>query len=467
MAFAATCVWEVRTTGNDANGGGFDPTSGTPGTDYSQQTSPQVTFADLVIDPTTNTNCTSIANPFTSAHVGNILNITSGTGFTVQRVQVMSVSSGIATCDKSLGTLSSVSGNGKLGGCLASWGTVANLPTSGNKVWGKATAAYTITANITFSNNATAGSPIVYEGYTTTRGDNGQVTVQITSAATNVFLISGSQLIFKNFILDANSISTTICARITGQPVVMVNCKYMNFTSKGVSVEAYAYLENIFITGGTSAATGGLSVSNKMRVVGGRITANACNGVQLLVAGLVIDRVIIDANTGASSDGIQLATAGATSSPSSIMNCSIYNNGRHGIFGSGAGSYLGLEITNSIIVNNGGYGVSSTTTNYLVWESNYNAFYNNTSGARNNVPSGSNDVTLTGVPFTNAGSGDFSLNSTAGAGASCRASGFPGAAQSGGTGYLDSGSLQHADPAAAVRGAFVSVGSSVGRGSSI
>src|SRR5260370_4868451 len=106
MAFAGSVAWEVRpTAGSDSNGGGFDATSATPGTDSSQQNAAQIAYTDLVIDGTTNTKCTSAANPFGAAHVGNIINVTSGTGFTVQRVQIMSVAGTTATVDKSLGTL--------------------------------------------------------------------------------------------------------------------------------------------------------------------------------------------------------------------------------------------------------------------------------------------------------------------------------------------------------------------------
>ncbi len=80
---------------------------------------------------------------------------------------------------------------------------------------------------------------------------------------------------------------------------------------------------------------------------------------------------------------------------------------------------------------------------------NYNFYWTNTSGALNNITAGAQDVTLTGSPYTNAGSGDFSLNNTAGAGAAVRAHAFPGTFSGiSTTGYLDGGPTQHADPAA-------------------
>ena len=47
MALAATTIWELRTTGNDANGGGFDPALS--GTDYSLQDSAQATYSDISV----------------------------------------------------------------------------------------------------------------------------------------------------------------------------------------------------------------------------------------------------------------------------------------------------------------------------------------------------------------------------------------------------------------------------------
>jgi hypothetical protein len=104
-------------------------------------------------------------------------------------------------------------------------------------------------------------------------------------------------------------------------------------------------------------------------------------------------------------------------------------------------------IKNCILYGNGGYGISGDaayTGNYM----DYNAFGTNTSGARLNVAAGAHDVALSGDPFTNGASGDFSLDNTAAEGAACRGTGFPGVFPAGlTTGYVDIGAVQHADPA--------------------
>src|SRR4051794_13294314 len=105
MALPSTGVWEIRVTGASTNGAMFDPSVTAAGTDYSQQDAAQVTYTDLVIGATT-TQLTSAANPFTSAYVGNTINVTGGTGFTVGRYNIRSVAGSTATMDRAVGTAS-------------------------------------------------------------------------------------------------------------------------------------------------------------------------------------------------------------------------------------------------------------------------------------------------------------------------------------------------------------------------
>src|SRR6185369_13278746 len=57
------------------------PTNVKWGIDYSQQAAAKTSYTDLVIDGTTNTDFTSATTPVKPNILGNIINITSGTGF--------------------------------------------------------------------------------------------------------------------------------------------------------------------------------------------------------------------------------------------------------------------------------------------------------------------------------------------------------------------------------------------------
>jgi hypothetical protein len=150
-------------------------------------------------------------------------------------------------------------------------------------------------------------------------------------------------------------------------------------------------------------------------------------------------RCIADTNTGASSDGF-LANGNYTI----FVNCTAYNNGRHGINASSASTH----VENCLAESNGGYGITAISANNVIIV--LCGTYNNTSGGINTGTGlacwSINPITGSGSFFTNAAGQDFTLNATTGAGASARAAGYPGVLDIGGTGYLDIGALQHQDP---------------------
>ncbi len=92
--------------------------SGTPSLDLAMwqelKTFSSYAYTDLVIDGALNTKVSSAARPLTAADVGKYLNVTGGTGFTEQRVKILSVLAGVATCDKALGTVGSTGGSADL-----------------------------------------------------------------------------------------------------------------------------------------------------------------------------------------------------------------------------------------------------------------------------------------------------------------------------------------------------------------
>jgi hypothetical protein len=89
-------------------------------------------FTDLEIDASDNTKVSSVLLPFTAGDVGRYINITGGTGFTVQMVRVTAVDEdGVATVSAALGTTGSTGGEAtqplmaKTGCFLDSYGIVA------------------------------------------------------------------------------------------------------------------------------------------------------------------------------------------------------------------------------------------------------------------------------------------------------------------------------------------------------
>lgn len=155
------------------------------------------------------------------------------------------------------------------------------------------------------------------------------------------------------------------------------------------------------------------------------------NAVNVLIAHSVIANGSI---------GIQVSTSGNVT----LLNCTLANHSNSAVF-AGAGFTGSFRMQSCIVYGNGNTGLrtNSASQKYAVFVA-HNAWGSNTSGNYSTgIPAGAGDVTLTADPFTNSGSRDYSLNSTAGGGAACKGTGFPGAFPGGTTtGYLDIGAVQ-------------------------
>jgi hypothetical protein len=422
MAFNAATEWEVRTTGSNSNGGGFNTSS--TGTDYSQQDSPQVTYTDLVIGATT-TQLTSAAHPFTSAHVGNIINITGGTGFTVQRVQINSVSGGVATCDKACGTAGSTGGIGNLGGGLATPAAATALMVAGNALWLQ-TGSYTLTAQLSLTNTKLIG-------YGAAHGDNATATLTTATSGINMIAASGTVAI-SNIVFTTTAASPSNCIAF-GTTVTIENCSIIGHLW-GVNSATNLILRNSAIIGSTGGAVNsGTTVSIINSYIYG------CAGTQLSVNGVSTLLVVNSIIAGGGGVGVQINPAGSVT----IVNSTIANNGNSAILAS-SGPSGSIRIQSNIIYGNGNAGFrfgGNAPALYSLYMAN-NAWGSNTSGNYSTgIPAGAGDVTLTADPFTNSAAGDFSLNNAAGGGAACKATGFPGAFPGGTTtGYRDIGAVQ-------------------------
>jgi hypothetical protein len=412
------------------------PTSATWGIDYSQQDSPQITFADLVIDGTTNTKFTSAAFPVGKNFIGNVINVTSGSGFTVQRVYVLSTSGTVATCDKSLGTLGSTGGAGKMGGALLSPGLAGVINVANGAAWVQS-GAYSITsATINVAGGTPQiGSAIRLEGYQTYRTDMGTapvLTASGISTATIIDLRTTTSHFFRNFTVDGASLTAIkgiSSAAMWNEKILAKNCTNNGFL---ISVnEGRAF--NCAVTGcSTQPAWADNGVSTKF--INCLAYGNSVAGFTGSNQGTYIG-CIAYANSGASSDGFQDPAADST-----YINCVSYGNGRHGFFVSvsgGSENYL-----NCVAEGNAGWGFSQntgTSADRATYQ--YCATYNNTSGGIDTAVGANvkeHNITGSASFFTNAAAGDFSPASTS----PLKAAGFPGAFLNGlSTGYMDIGAV--------------------------
>src|ERR1041385_777924 len=212
------------------------PSGGTWGLDYSRQTAAQITFTDLVIGATT-TQFTSAAHPVGKNFVGNLVSVTSGTGFTVQRVAVVSTSGTTATCDKSLGTGGSTGGAGRLGGALATPQKLDSLGVAGHDSYIKQ-ATYSGTVDVTFSVSGVNGAdPCRIMGYATVRGDQGRPTIGILAGNNfDAVTITGAYIEVYDLIATGHNDGTNRGAFICGSNpgTAVIRCKSTGLGRSGI-----------------------------------------------------------------------------------------------------------------------------------------------------------------------------------------------------------------------------------------
>jgi hypothetical protein len=435
MAIAATTVWEVRTTGSDsACGGGFDSSLG--GTDYSQQNSAQAT-GTVTSASTTVTATTGI---FTAAMVGNI--ITDGTTYKEITAYTSSL---IVTVDSAPSWTAATI---YVGGSLATPSKAFSIAVASNLIWIKQ-GSYTVSSNPTINpSGVTPQSGTNFNrifGYSSIRGDNpagsSRPTLTASGSTTTILPIAVSGFWVDGLILDCNSVAN-VGMSMGGNWCSSHRVTAKNFLQYGISVTgASISINTAEATGGITGATCGINLAGAgQSLITSNVHDNVCTGAKVGTNGgygnVAVGNTVTN-NAGASSDGIQFGYN------STILENSVYGSGRDGIRNVQAFN-IATIIQRNILVSNGGYGLNFSGGS-VVASSDYdnNAYYGNTSGTRNNCGTGTTDVILTGSPFTNAGSGDFSLNNTVGAGAACRAAALPGVFPGGTTtGYPDLGAVQ-------------------------
>lgn len=454
MALSASTVLEVRTTGNDTNGGGF--VTGSSGTDWSQQNSPQYSVTDGVTAGTT--TITSTTASFGTDVVGNLVYVQGGTGSVVAGwYQITArVNATTITVDRSTGLSVGTGATVRIGGALATPGMASFVKTTaGMEVWIKA-GTYTLTS----STASVSGGPIsdttggvsltdlsVWRGYNTVRGDLTTRPVISAGSITGITMMaaSASRTAFMNIELDANNGASNIGVDMGGLNNGVAYMKVSN--AKGISYNngSFHFMceavncqgTNSFFSGNVTAAFISCVARDTSTTTHNGFFASGGSGatyIQCVASGL----------TGTSAVGFVSSTSGYPT----LSGCVAYNIGHDGF---NISPTVGGLIENCIAYSCGRYGFTSSNGSEFFY------FLQNCAGGNNttaNIDPSSftasvtfSFVALTGNPFTNAGSNDFSLNNTAGAGAALRGTGFP--SLPGGTtvAFPDIGVAQHKDTA--------------------
>lgn len=449
MSLSSLITWEVRTTGNDAQcSGGFK--SGATGTDYSQQNAAQFSGSNLVVDASVNTKVTSASHNFVAADVGNLIQITAGSGWTTGFYEIVSVASNAATLDRSPAATSTTGGTWWEGGAMGTPGKVAGVKVAGNDVWIKAgTYVFTTsTANVsggvvndnTGGNNGTDISR--WEGYGSVRGDKGTKPVlqAPSSGSFGVYLVTAttSFTVADNLCVDGGGNTTAGLggwdvgggSYIAGIRLKAMRTVTYGFRSSGGNDSQLVFCE---ATGCSAAGFRNDGTTSLIYCISHGNTGGSGHGFMYSA-----NDVLVGCIAYGNDYGFVSLSVGAR-----FINCDAFGNTHDGW---NIQSVQGEFFLNCISYSNGGYGWNAIGGVVALGTLINCAGGSNTSGNYTGFQAVENFVILTGDPFTSSGTGDFSLNNTAGAGATCRAAGQPGVFPGGiTTGYVDIGAAQHQD----------------------
>lgn len=416
------------------------PTSGVqpPGTDRTLSDNPQVTIDNSAITATTagaNSNVLTFTLGYTptGADVGNVVKMTAGTNITAGYYEITAITSTTWTVT-GVGNLTTAGGAGsaivgKMGGAadhpgtiMASTGAVAN-----NIIFWKYNAtAYLCgsSANVSGGKMNPSQANLIIQGYNTTRSlDNTDTLKPIFNAnAASLTMFAGNatgqylkNVSFTNSganatLVGISLVGTSVCERCSCDSIAS------SFTSAGSSVR--------FIDCASTNSTGGIQFdetttnpSHLLRCYCGPVASGTAVAINLKNNNSLAEHCIVSGGGGI---GIDMATGvQAVARHCTVYNCAnfgirlsndnlaelciSYGNGSSGtVYGFSRNTGSSAEIR---IKNCAGGGNFSGNLDPALW---------------NNGLTVVNFQALSGNPFTNAAGGDFSLNNTVGAGASCR-----------------------------------------------
>ena len=445
-------------TGSDTAASGSGGTAITAGGNNSASTTSGSADVDLSADAP---DLSSLSSPDGS----QVLWVDTSTGRQFSVINSVNNTTKVVTCANTFG--STASGlNWGIGGKRA---TIDNADsrklfadaTGGWRIEIEDNTAGTITSSaITCSASGTsAAGPIIIDGNSNTIN---------TTANASLFVFTGTNWCFEDCTFTCSNATRTssvaLQSNTTTTAVTAKRCIFGDSTNK---------LNNVCTrVAGSQNITLSLLDCEVKYLLGSMIDMGAASGSYFLIDGcyvhdcgsngiyigssmttvtIIVRNCISVNNTGV---GIYVALSSANSI--TITGCTVVGNSSHGVQ-----LYVTANTTfmNNTITANGGYGTYRTSQELNSWCTDFNNYGTggtaNTSGARNNFPTGANDLA---VDPGFAGSGVYTP------GTNLKAAGFPSGSLgfSGSTSYVDIGAVQREEPAGGSGGMLVHSGMSGG-----
>lgn len=432
--------------------------------DYSQQNNPQVIIDNATITATCSTNTIVLTGyTATAADVWNGVHLTATAGVTAGYYQITAFTAATWTLTGAAnactaGPNAGVIGN--MGGSLQTIGSAFTGSVAQNEI-DIQTGTYTYTANINL-----AGKDLAFIGFGTYPGDQGTKPLITTSTDSAIFMTSTSGSnhvwLWANLAFSSTASVRTAALWSGGGRWTIINCTFDGFATAAINggASGAASLDGITVantevknsTGyGIYANTGGPQtfINNYLH----DNTTGAIVGSSVGIPGaLLAGNIIANNGSGAAFPGFTTTTSASTTTI--VGNTFAGNIGDAVLIGNGSGR-MQVSVYSNIFYANGRYGIyvnwaPSAGAKFAAALNLNNAYGANVTAPRAGIYAGTNDVTLTADPFTNAAAGDYSLNTAAGGGALLRGTGYPGAFPGGlSTGHADIGAVQAAPSAPA------------------
>lgn len=369
MTISSTAVYQVRPTGVNTNGGGYDAGISGAGTDYTQQVAAQVSGTHGTLTGGGVVFVDATANSFTAAMVGNSINISAGTGtgFTAGIYFVVSyTSASTVNLDRTPSTGNLTAATWALGGSWRDFSTNASAYNPGNTIMVYGSGSnYPTVADYTYggyfvcpSGDNTNGrirfigmngrprvdtSGLVFQGGNLIDIENFAVTFTYASGSSG--FSNGSQANYYNCFFDQAGYDATALAAVTGS---VAKCEFVSSVApKGAQTNAAlttggygAVITNNFFhdTNGPAIAPGFSSS------IVGNVFANCRKEGIILADGNVAFGGLISGNTFDSNGGN--GGISITTNPS-LNNYAIINNiiTDHATAGQGGIKFTGAATT--------------------------------------------------------------------------------------------------------------------------